>query len=127
VTQVRARLASSIDASSYDTRRAMTEGPPIPIAAPLLSTRELAFVTQAIETGWISSAGPFIGEFETQFAAKVGIARAEAVANGTTVLNVVLHAIGIASANPSSPAEAHIPSIPLNLRLRYDSDLGGNR
>lgn len=73
----------------------MADGPPIPIAAPLFSTRELELVTEAVKTGWISSAGPFIRDFEIQFAGKIGVARAEAVANGTTALQVVLHAIGL--------------------------------
>jgi len=73
----------------------MADSPFIPIAAPLFSTRELELITEAVKTGWISSAGPFIRDFETQFAALIGLPRAEAVSNGTVALQVVLHAIGI--------------------------------
>src|SRR5260221_2412925 len=72
-----------------------SEGPFIPIAAPVLSTRELEFITEAVTTQWVSSAGPFLRDFETQFASTIGIARAETVSNGTAGLQVVLHAIGI--------------------------------
>ena len=71
------------------------ERPFIPIAAPVLSARELELITEAVTTHWVSSAGPFLRDFETQFAAAIGIARAEAVSSGTAALQVVLHAIGI--------------------------------
>src|SRR5439155_13709947 len=65
------------------------ERPFIPIAAPVLSARELELITEAVTTHWVSSAGPFLRDFETQFAAAIGIARAEAVSSGTAALQVV--------------------------------------
>jgi perosamine synthetase len=73
----------------------MSHGPFIPIAAPVLSERELEFITEAVRTSWVSSAGPFLRDFETGFASAIGVPRAEAVSNGTAALQVVLHAIGI--------------------------------
>ncbi len=72
----------------------MTE-PVIPVCAPLLGPREVELVTRAVTDGWISSAGPFVQEFAERFAAYVGAAHAEPVANGTVGLHVVLHALGI--------------------------------
>ena len=73
----------------------MSQGPFIPIAAPVFSTRELEVITEAVRSGWVSSAGPFLRDFETEFASAIGVARAEAVCNGTAGLQVILHAIGI--------------------------------
>jgi len=67
----------------------------IPIAAPVFSTRELEFVTEAIRTEWVSSAGPFLRDFETGFARAIGAAHAEAVSSGTAALHIALHAIGV--------------------------------
>ena len=40
----------------------------IPVNEPLLGSRELDYVTECVRTGWISSAGRFIEEFEEQSA-----------------------------------------------------------
>jgi len=73
----------------------MADSPLIPVAAPFFSHRELELITEVVESGWISSVGPMIGTFENEFAAHIGVARAETVANGTVALQVVLHAIGL--------------------------------
>ena len=75
----------------------MSQGgdPFIPIAAPVLSARELEYITEAVRTSWVSSAGPFLRDFEAQFASAIGVARAETVCNGTAGLQVILHAIGV--------------------------------
>ncbi len=39
----------------------------IPVCEPTLGGNELKYVTQAVETNWISSAGSFIRDFEAQF------------------------------------------------------------
>ena len=44
---------------------------PIPVNTPLLSGNELKYLTECIETGWISSEGPFISEFEKKFSTYV--------------------------------------------------------
>ena len=36
----------------------------IPVNEPLLGERELEYVAECVETGWISSSGRFIDEFE---------------------------------------------------------------
>jgi len=73
----------------------MVEGPFIPIFAPVLGDRELDLVAEAVKTGWISSCGPFLAQFESAFAKAVGVARAETICNGTSALYVVLHGIGV--------------------------------
>ncbi|HET7875260.1 MAG TPA: DegT/DnrJ/EryC1/StrS family aminotransferase [Methylomirabilota bacterium] len=69
--------------------------PRIPIAEPVLGEDELANVIEAIRSGWISSKGAFIGEFEREFAAFCGAAHGVAVANGTVALHISLLAAGV--------------------------------
>jgi hypothetical protein len=40
----------------------------IPVCEPLLAGNELKYVTEAVQTGWISSSGKYVTEFENQFA-----------------------------------------------------------
>lgn len=68
---------------------------PIPVNTPLLSGNELKYVTECILTGWISSEGPFIAEFEKQFANYIGRKYAIAVANGSAALDIAVQALGI--------------------------------
>jgi len=67
----------------------------IPVNAPLLDGNEKKLLLECIETGWISSEGPFIKQFEERFAARVGRRHAIAVTNGTAALDAAIEAIGI--------------------------------
>ena len=62
----------------------------IPVNEPLLGERELEYVTECIRTGWISSAGHFIEEFEEKWAAYCRMKYGVAVSNGTTALQVAV-------------------------------------
>jgi perosamine synthetase len=68
---------------------------PIPVNTPLLSGNELKYVTECIETGWISSEGPFITRFEEAFTGYIGRAHGIAVSNGTAALDIAVAALGI--------------------------------
>ena len=65
----------------------------IPVNEPLLSERELEYVTECIRTGWVSSAGRFIEEFEQKWAEYCGRKYGIAVCNGTAALQVALAAL----------------------------------
>ena len=65
----------------------------IPVNEPVLGERELEYVTECIRTGWISSAGRFINEFEHQWAAYCGREHGVAVANGTVALQLAVAAL----------------------------------
>ena len=52
-------------------------------------------LTECVETGWISSQGPFVGEFEEEFARWVGAAHAVSCSSGTAALHLALKALGI--------------------------------
>jgi perosamine synthetase len=67
----------------------------IPVAEPDIGEREIAFLTDAARSGWISSIGPYIEKFEAGFAAYCGARHGIAVANGTVALHLALHALGI--------------------------------
>ncbi len=69
----------------------------IAVNEPLLGDRELEYVTECIKTGWISSAGHFIDEFEEKWSSYCGMKHGIAVSNGTTALQV---AVGCLDLNP---------------------------
>lgn len=68
---------------------------PIPVNTPLLSGNELKYLTECIETGWISSEGPFIQRFEEQFSSYVSRRYGIAVANGSAALDIAVKALGL--------------------------------
>lgn len=55
----------------------------------------MRYVQECLETGWISSIGRFIPEFEKSFAQIAGTSQAVATNNGTTALHVALVALGV--------------------------------
>jgi perosamine synthetase len=67
----------------------------IPVNEPLLGERELEYLTECVRTGWISSAGRFIEEFEAQWAAYCAMKYGIAVSNGTTALQVAVRCIDL--------------------------------
>ena len=68
---------------------------PIPVNIPLLSHREKELLNQCIETGWISSEGPFVKEFEEKFASYVDRKFGIACANGSGALDIAVAALKI--------------------------------
>jgi perosamine synthetase len=62
----------------------------IPVNEPALGERELEYVAECVRSGWVSSAGRFIGEFEAGWAAYCGRGQGVAVANGTVALQVAV-------------------------------------
>ncbi len=67
----------------------------IPVNEPLLDGNEMKYLAECIQTGWISSEGPFVGQFEERFAARVGRRFGIAVMNGSAALEVSVAAMGI--------------------------------
>ena len=72
-----------------------TEYPFIPVNEPLLDGNEKKYLNQCIDTGWISSEGPFIKEFEEKFSIGVNRKHSVAVANGSVALDVAVVALGL--------------------------------
>jgi len=69
--------------------------PRIPVASPLLTQREAELVASCVRSGWVSSRGSFITEFEERFAAFCDRRFGVATSNGTTALHLVLAALGV--------------------------------
>lgn len=67
----------------------------IPVNDPLLDGNEKLYLNECIESGWISSEGPFVKRFEDEFAAKVGRKFAVAVSNGTVAIDAAITSLGI--------------------------------
>jgi perosamine synthetase len=69
----------------------------IPVNEPLLGQREMEYVNECLRTGWISSAGRFIEQFEERWARYCGRKYGVAVSNGTTALHLAVEALGLRS------------------------------
>lgn len=67
----------------------------IPVNEPLLDGNEEKYLVECIRTGWISSEGSFVRQFEDEFAARVGRKHAIAVCNGSVALDATVVALGI--------------------------------
>jgi perosamine synthetase len=67
----------------------------IPVNEPLLNGNEKKYLAQCIDTGWISSEGPFVKQFEEEFAAIVHRKYGIAVCNGSAALDVAVTALGL--------------------------------
>jgi len=68
---------------------------PIPVNIPLISEYEKELLIQCIETGWISSEGPFVQEFEEKFSHYIGRKYGIACANGSGALDIAVAALRI--------------------------------
>jgi perosamine synthetase len=67
----------------------------IPVNEPLLNGNEKKYLIECIDTGWISSEGPFIRRFEDNFSSRVGRKFGVAVANGTLAIDAAIQALNI--------------------------------
>lgn len=67
----------------------------IPVNTPHLGGNEAAYLQECIETGWISSEGPFIERFESELARYTGRKHAIAVCNGSAALDAAMIALQI--------------------------------
>src|ERR1700722_11975796 len=92
--------------SSLRSRRPPMSDSFIPISKPYIGARERELVLDALDSGWVSSIGKYIDEFEENFARYCGTEYAIAVSNGTTGLHLALAALGL---NPGD--EVIIPDL----------------
>ena len=67
----------------------------IPVNTPLLDGNERKYLLDCIDTGWISSEGPYISRFEEAFAARVGRKHGIAVSNGSVALDAAVVALDL--------------------------------
>ena len=67
----------------------------IPIAEPVLKGNELKYISNCIKSGWISSQGKYVIEFEKIFSRFCGSSYGVSTSNGTTALHLALKTLGI--------------------------------
>ena len=68
----------------------------VPINEPLFAGRELEYVSDCIESGWISSSGRFVDDFESGWASYCGRRHGVAMSNGTVALQAAVAALDLA-------------------------------
>jgi perosamine synthetase len=67
----------------------------IPVNEPLLNGNEKKYLNDCIDSGWISSEGPYVTKFEEQFAARAGKKYGIAVCNGSAAIDAAILALDI--------------------------------
>ena len=67
----------------------------IPVNEPLIGAKEIEYVNECLRTGWISSAGRYIEEFETKWAEYCGMKYGIAMSNGTAALQAAVACIDL--------------------------------
>ena len=67
----------------------------IPVNEPDIPNLSRQYINEALDTGWISSAGKFLEQFEKEFAKYIGTKYAVAVTSGTAALHLALLALKI--------------------------------
>jgi perosamine synthetase len=73
----------------------MPSEPRLPLSIPHLAGNEWTYVKECLDTGWVSSVGPFVTRFEGAVAAYAGVPHAVAIINGTAALHVALLVAGV--------------------------------
>jgi perosamine synthetase len=83
-----------------DVLRAVLPGDGLKVLhEPEFAGNEWNYVRECIDTGWVSSAGKFVDQFEQRLAQYTGARHAVAVVNGTAALQVALQLAGVRSAD----------------------------
>ncbi len=83
----------------------------IPVAEPVIGNKELEYVTDAVQTGWISSRGKYIKLFEDGFAKFCGTKYASSCNSGTAAIHLALLALDIKEGDEVIvPASTYIAS-----------------
>jgi perosamine synthetase len=71
----------------------------IPVNEPLLDGRELEYVQECVESGWVSSGGRFVDTFEDGWSRYCGRSYGVAVSNGSTALQTAVAGLGLGPAD----------------------------
>jgi perosamine synthetase len=62
----------------------------IPLSQPEFSSNEWKYLKECLDSGWVSSAGPFVSRFEKMVSDFAGARHAIAIVNGTSALHLAL-------------------------------------
>lgn len=82
------------ESMSYEPGAAVAEGS-IPLCVPEIRGNEWRYVKECLDTGWVSSVGPFVERLERSVADYVGAAHGVATCTGTAALHTALLALGV--------------------------------
>jgi pyridoxal phosphate-dependent aminotransferase EpsN len=66
------------------------------LSAPHMSGREQEYIREAFDTNWVAPVGPHIDRFEEEFAQKIGLQHAVAVASGTAAMHLAIRHLQLA-------------------------------
>jgi len=67
----------------------------IPVNEPLLNGNEKKYLNECIDTGWVSSDGPFVKQFEEDVSSYIGRKYATACSSGTGALDIAVSALNL--------------------------------
>lgn len=67
----------------------------IPVSQPTIGDDEVRLVTDAVASGWVSSLGVYLEQFEQRFAEFCGVKHCVSLANGTVAIHLALKVLGI--------------------------------
>jgi len=67
----------------------------IPLHEPLFTGNEKKYLENCIDSGFVSSVGEYVNQFEDQIAKYLGSDYAVAIVNGTSALHLALHLAGV--------------------------------
>ena len=76
-------------------RRHISSDSFVPLHEPTMNGNEVKYVTECVESGWVSSVGSYVNLFEERLASYTGAKYAIAVNNGTAALHVSLRLAGV--------------------------------
>ena len=79
---------------SYEPGAAVAAGS-IPLSVPELRGNEWRYIKECLDTGWVSSVGPFVDQLEKSVAGYVGAAHGVATSTGSAALHIALLVAGV--------------------------------
>jgi perosamine synthetase len=68
---------------------------PIPLCIPQIQGNEWKYVKECLDTGWVSSVGAYVEQFECLMARRLRVQNAVATSSGTAALHVALLVAGV--------------------------------
>lgn len=80
--------------TSFEPGAAVAAGS-IPLCVPELRGNEWRYIKECLDTGWVSSVGPFVEQLEKSVATYVGAAHGVAMSTGTAALHIALLVAGV--------------------------------
>lgn len=67
----------------------------IPVNKPCITYKNAQDVYKTLKSGWVSSDGPQVSEFEKKLSKKIGLKHGIAVSNGTAALEIALKSLNL--------------------------------